>query len=74
MRSLRLVIGLKFSRQYFSQLEARPKAICNLDARFSPPLSKLHVIARNSHRFIALFASVVIVRSNNFGFGFSTAI
>ena len=43
-------------------------------ARFFRTLSKLQFIARNSEWFIALFAPVVINRSNYFGFGFSTVI
>ena len=35
-------------------------------------LSELQIIARNCDWFIALFAPVVIGRSNCFGFGFST--
>ena len=41
---------------------------------FSCALGKLHVIARNCDWFIALFAPVVIGRSNNFGVAFSTVI
>ena len=37
IRLLRLVIGLKFSRQYFSQLEARPKPIATCTRDFSRP-------------------------------------
>ena len=40
----------------------------------SRALSELKVIARNCHWFIALFAPVMIGRSNCFGFGFSTVI
>ena len=74
LRLLRLVIGLKVSRQCFSQLEAKPKPIAPCTRDFSRALSKLQVIARNSDWFIALFAYVVIVRSNNFCFGFSTVL
>ena len=41
---------------------------------FSRALRKLQVIARNSDWSIALFASVVIGRSNYFGIGFATVI
>ena len=44
------------------------RAICSL------ALSKLLLNARNSDWFIALFAPVVIVRSNYFGISFSTII
>ena len=43
-------------------------------AIFSLALSKLLLTARNSDWFIALFAPIVIVRSNYFGIGFSTVI
>ena len=48
------------------------RAMCTRD--FSRALSKLKIIAGNSDWFIALFAPVVIGRSNCFGFGFSTVI
>ena len=41
---------------------------------FSRASRELQVIARNCNWFIALFVSVVIGRSNCFGFGFSTVI
>ena len=76
LRLLRLMIGLKDSRQFFSQWEAKPKPIpiapCTRD--FSGALSKFQIIARNCNWFIALFAPAVIGRSNYFGFGFSTVI
>ena len=43
------------------------KAPCTRD--FSCALSEFQVIARNCDWFIALFAPVVIIRSNYFGFG-----
>ena len=42
--------------------------------KFSNILSKLHVIARNSDRFIALLAPVVNGQRKCFGIGFSTVI
>ena len=45
----------------------KQKAPCTRD--FSCPLSEFQVIARNCDWFIALFAPVVIIRSNYFGFG-----
>ena len=72
LRLVRLVIGLKESRQFFSQWEAKPIAPCTRD--FSRASSELQVIARNCDWFIALFVPVVIGRSNCFGFGFSTVI
>ena len=49
LRLLHLVIGLKDSRHFFSQWEAKPKpkpsAPCTRD--FSCALSKFHIIARN---------------------------
>ena len=74
MRLLRLVIGLKDTRQFLNQWEAKPKPIAPRTRDFSRALSELQVIARNCDWFIALFAPVVIGRSNCFGFGFSTAI
>ena len=41
---------------------------------FSRPLSKLQVIARNSDWFIAMFAPVVIGRSNYFDSHFKTSL
>ena len=74
LRLLRLVIGLKDSRQFFNQWEAKPKPITPCTRDFSRALSELQVIARIYDWFIALFAPVVTGRSNCFGFGFSTVI
>ena len=74
LRLLRLVIGLKDSRQFFNQWEAKPKPIAPCTRDFSRALSKFQIISRNCDWFIALFAPVVIGRSNCFGFGFSTVI
>jgi len=71
---LRLVIGLKDSRQFFNQWEAKPKPIAPWMCDFSCASSELQVIARNCDWFIVLPAPVVIGRSNCFGFGFSTVI
>ena len=65
---LRLVIGLKDSRQFFNQSEAKPLAPCTCD--FSRASSEFQVIARNSDWFMALFVPVVIGQSDYFGFGF----
>ena len=69
---LRLVIGLKDSRQFFNHWEPKPIAPCTRD--FSRASSELRVIARKCDWFIALPAPVVIGQSNCFGFGFSTVI
>ena len=65
---------LKISRPLFNQTEEKPKPIepwpCARD--FSRALSKLRVSARNSDWFLAVFALVVVGRSNYFGIGFST--
>ena len=65
---------LKISRPLFNQTEEKPKPIapwpCARD--FSRALSKLRGIARNSDWFFAVFALVVLGRSNYFGIGFST--
>ena len=74
LRLLRLMIGLKDSRQFFSQWEAKPKPIATCTRDFSRALSKLQIVARNCDWFIALFVPVVIGRSNCFGFSFSTVI
>ena len=66
----RLVIGLKISRQFFNQWEAKPIAPCTRE--FSRASGELQVIVRNCDWFIALFVPVVIGRSSCFGFGFST--
>ena len=52
------------TRQFFSQLEAKPKPIAPGTRYFSRALSKLQGIATNFDWFIALFAPVVIGRSN----------
>ena len=74
LRWLRLVIGLKESRQFFNQWEAKPKPIAPCTRDFSGALSELQVIARNCDWFIVLFVPVVIGRSNCFAFSFSTVI
>ena len=74
LRLLRLVIGLKDSRQFFNQWEAKPKQTAPCTRDFSRATSELQVIGRNCDWFITLFAPVVIGRSNCFGFGFSTVI
>ena len=74
LRLIRLVIGLKDSRQFFNQWEVKPKPIVPRTRDFSRASSELQVIARNSDWFIALFVPVVIGQSDYFGFGFSTVI
>ena len=71
LRLLRLVIGLKISRQFFYQGEAKPNAPNRNN--FSRALSKLQVIMRNSDWLIVLFAHAVIGQSNYFGVGNSLA-
>ena len=61
------MIGFTVSDEFFNQLEAKPKPIALCTHDFSRALSKLRVIARRSDWFTALFAPVVIGRSNNFG-------
>ena len=73
LRLLRLVIGLKDSRQFFNQWESKSKPIALCTRHFSRAPSELQVIiARSCDWFIALTAPVVIGRSNCFGLGFST--
>ena len=74
LRLLRLVMGLKESRQFFNQWEAKPKPVPPCTRDFSRALSELQVITRNCDWFVALSAPVVIGWSNCFGFGFSTVI
>jgi len=74
LRLLRLVIGLKDSRQFFNQWRAKPKPIAPCTRDSFRALSELQIIARNCDWFIALFAPVVIGRSDCYGFGFSTVI
>ena len=62
----------KDSRQFFNQSEAKPKPIAPCTRDSSRTLSELQIITRNCDWFMALFAPVVIGRSNCFGFGFST--
>ena len=72
LRLLRLTIGLKDSRHFFSQWKAKPKPIAPCTRDFSRASSKIQIIARNCDWFIALSAPGVIGWSNCFGFGFST--
>jgi len=74
LRLPRLVIGLKDSRQYFNQWEAKPKSISPCTRHFSRDSGELQVIGRNYDWFIELSVPGVIGRSNCFGFGFSTVI
>ena len=74
LRFLRLVIGLKDSRQFFNQWKAKPKPIAPCTRDISRASGELQVIARNCDWFMELFVPVVIGRSNCFGFGFSTVI
>ena len=69
-----IVIGLKDSRQFFNQRDAKPNPIAPCTRDFSRASSELQVIATNCDWFIALSAPVVIGRSNCFGLGFSTVI
>ena len=73
LRLLRLVIGLKDSRQFFNQWEAKPNPIAPCTRDFSRASSEWQVLARNCDWFIALSApGCCDGRSNCFGFGFST--
>ena len=74
LRLLRLMIGLKDSRKFFNQWEAKPKPIAPRTRDFYRASSELQVIARNSDLFKALFVPVVIGQSDYFGLGFSTVI
>ena len=74
LRLLRFVIGLKHSRQFFNQWEAKPKPFAPRTRDFSRASSELQVIARDCDWFMALFIPVVIGWSHCFGFGFSIVI
>ena len=65
---------LKRLAPVFQPMRIKPKPIAPCTRDISRASSELQVIARNCDWFIALFASVVIGRSNCFGFGFSTVI
>ena len=70
LRFLRSLIGLKDSCQFFNEWESKPKPIAPCTRDFFRVSSELQLIARNCDWFIALFAAVVIGRSNCFGLGF----
>ena len=66
---------LKRLAPVFQPIRSKAKTNRTICTRhFSRALSELQVIARNCDWFIALFAPIVIGRSNCFGFGFSTGI
>ena len=65
------MIGLKDSRHFFNQREAKHKPILPCSRDFSRASGELQVIARNYDWFMELFVPVVTGRSNCFGFGFS---
>ena len=65
---------LKRPAPVFNQWEAKAKPIAPRTRDFSHTLSELQVIGRNCDWFIVLSASVVIGRSNCFGFAFSTVV
>ena len=64
LRLLGLVIGLKISRQFVNQIQAKPKTIVTCPRDFSRALCELQLIAMNSDWFFALFAPVVIGQNN----------
>ena len=73
--TLRLVIGLKVSRQFFNQREAKPKPIGPWAGDFNfPRFEKVTDNFQEFHWFIALFAPVLIDQSNYFGTGFPTVV
>ena len=67
---LRLVIGLKNSRNFLNQSEVKPKAITTSSRSFSRPSCRLHVFASSFDWFTGLSVSFVIGESDYFGFGF----
>ena len=56
------------------RIRSKSKTNCSIYVRYLQRLEMLHLIATNSDWFIALFAPVVIGRSNYFGTGFSTVV
>ena len=65
---------LKKFAPVFQPMRSKTKTNRTMYAWFSRASSELQVTASNCDWFIALFVSVVIGRSNCFGFGFSTVI
>ena len=63
-----LIDWLKNLAPVLQSMKGKSKTNRTLCVRFSRSLNKLQVIARNCDWFIALFAPVVISRSNYFGF------
>ena len=68
------MIGLKDSRQFFNQREAKPKLIAPCTRDFSRASGELQLFARNCDWFMELFVPVVIGRSICFGFVFRQSI
>ena len=68
---LRSVIGQQNSRHFFNQWKPKPKPIVSCRRAFSRALRRCHVIASNSDWLTEPFRSVVIGRSNCFGFGYT---
>ena len=60
------------SRHFLNQWEAKAKPIVPRSHAFSRAWRRLHVFASSSDWSIVLFKSVVIGRSNYFGFGLTT--
>ena len=65
---------LKILRQLFNQWETKSNPIAPCTRDFSRAFNKLQVIARNFDWLIALFAPVLIGRSNYVAIAFSTRI
>ena len=65
---------LKRLAPVFQPMRSKTKSIAPCTRHFSRALTELKAIARNCDWFIALFAPVMIGRSNCVGFGFSTVI
>ena len=63
-----LIDWLKNLAPVLQSMKGKSKTNRIFCVRFSRSLNKLQVIARNCDWFIALFAPVVIGRSNYFGF------
>ena len=65
------MIGSKFSRPFFNQLEVKPKPIVASSCTFSRALCRLRVITSSFDWFTGLSPSFLIGQNNYFGFGFT---
>ena len=74
LRLLRLVIRLQISRQFFSQLDAKPKPIAPFTHDFFPRFAQVTSYCLEFWLVHRAVCSCVIGPSNYYGFGFSIVI